>query len=176
MFTMTSMALRLLAAAAVAATATLAVLPVSLTIIVNITRMFTTTRAAVRSVASVITAVAATAPRAVLPGVMATPAVAGVRVILTVFPALRVVRGAGTVIVTRAMASAMAVTVARHVLAARVISAAAIVVLVIAIVPGLRGIFVVLGGEMVVLPGLTGFVGVGIVGEMAGSWAGGRGS
>jgi hypothetical protein len=137
--------------------------------------VFTITATAFRLVA--VAAVAAVAILGIVPGGMATAA-AGIRVIPSVFPAIRVVRGAGTVTVAMAIAiaRAMAMTATRHLLVARVIGAAAIVVLVIAIDPVFRGIFAVLRGEMVVLPGLAVFVGVGIVGEMVGSGAGGRGS
>jgi hypothetical protein len=134
------------------------------------------TPTAFRLVAVAAVAMAAPAILRLIPGGMATAAV--LAAVPSVFPAIRVVRGAGTVSVAIAIAiaRAMAMTVTRHVLVARVISAAAIVVLVIAIVPVFRGIFAVLCGEMVVLPGLAVFVGVGMVGEMVGSGACGRGS
>jgi hypothetical protein len=164
MFTMTATAFHLVAAAAVAAIAIFGAVPVSLTIIIISASMFTMTATAFRLFTATAVAVAMAVPGILrlVPGGMATAAVP--TAIPSVFPTVRVIRTAGTVTVAMAMAIAVTVvvTVTRHLPAVRMIGAVA-VVFTLGFVPVFRGIFAVLRGEMVVVPGWAVLVGVGIV-------------
>jgi hypothetical protein len=143
--------------------------PVGLTIIAMSASMFTMTATAFRLLAVAVVTVAMATPGIV--EMTTTTAAAVLITVPTLFPVVRVIRATGTMTVTMAMAIAIAMTVARHLPAARVIGVAAIGVLVVAIVPVFRGIFAVLCGEMVVVPGLAGIVGVVLIAARVGSEA-----